>query len=340
MFPFTPPNPARRRLGVLLSLALLMLVLPASASAEPGAPVDATTVARRLPAASGPGPVHIEDARRERRLQGQRFRVLSYNVAGLPQPISSARPRKAMAEIGWRLNDYDLVLLQEDFWFHKALDRQSRHPHRSEPGHDRRLFNDGLNRFSIFPLSSVERTPWATCNGILAAKWDCLARKGFSRSTMTLPDGGQVDVYNLHADAGRGAGDQAARRTQIDQLVAAVKRRSAGRAVLVVGDTNLRVADRADARTYGALTAGAGLRDACVVLDCPGRRSIDRILYRSGPELELAPLSWNVPEGFVDEAGEPLSDHPPVAVGFRWRGVPAETPRTGDPVRDNDEDRG
>ena len=43
------------------------------------------------------------------------FTTLSYNVAGLPQEISKAQPREHIPLISPLLNDFDVVLTQEDF---------------------------------------------------------------------------------------------------------------------------------------------------------------------------------------------------------------------------------
>ena len=51
------------------------------------------------------------------------FTVLSYNVAGLPQEISTVNPQEHIPLISPLLNDYDVVLTQEDFdWWVPALD--------------------------------------------------------------------------------------------------------------------------------------------------------------------------------------------------------------------------
>lgn len=43
------------------------------------------------------------------------FKALTYNVAGLPAPISGSEPATNSPLISPKLNDYDLVLLQEDW---------------------------------------------------------------------------------------------------------------------------------------------------------------------------------------------------------------------------------
>jgi hypothetical protein len=43
------------------------------------------------------------------------FTTLAYNVAGLPQEISKANPQQHIPLISPLLNEYDVVLTQEDF---------------------------------------------------------------------------------------------------------------------------------------------------------------------------------------------------------------------------------
>ena len=43
------------------------------------------------------------------------FSMLSYNVAGLPQEFSSENPEEHLPMISPLLNDYDVVMTQEDF---------------------------------------------------------------------------------------------------------------------------------------------------------------------------------------------------------------------------------
>ena len=49
--------------------------------------------------------------------------MLSYNVAGLPQEISSENPTEHLPLISPLLNEYDVVMTQEDFdWWTPLLD--------------------------------------------------------------------------------------------------------------------------------------------------------------------------------------------------------------------------
>ncbi|MEZ6183766.1 MAG: hypothetical protein R3F62_02015 [Planctomycetota bacterium] len=83
--------------------------------------------------------------------QGQ-LEVLTYNVAGLPQGISGSNPAVNTTQISPKLNAYELVLVQEDFFYDADLRRQARHPNQSNPQPvSSRPVNDGLNRFSLTP---------------------------------------------------------------------------------------------------------------------------------------------------------------------------------------------
>lgn len=245
--------------------------------------------------------------------------ALTYNVAGLPEGLSRSDPVRNTPLISPKLNAYDLVLVQEDFTYHDLLITQVDHPHRSTPKTpETRLTSDGLNRLSRSPFSGFERHQWRTCHGGLDSGSDCLAEKGFSVATHSFLEGVEVDVYNLHMDAGGGEEDGAARSDQVEQLLETLLLRSAGRAVIVGGDTNLRATREGDAARLERLVAGAELTDACAAANCPDPNHIDRFFFRNGAEVRLEVLGWTEDRSFVDEAGEDLSDHPAIATRFRY----------------------
>lgn len=251
--------------------------------------------------------------------------VLTYNVAGLPEGLSSSHPEAYTPRISPKLNGYELVLVQEDFWYHRELAAAVEHPHQSrpmwpEPALDQ--LGDGLNRFSYPPFSDHRRSGWQTCHGTLDAGSDCLTTKGFANAWHQLGgnETNRVLVVNLHLDAGSAEGDQRARREQVEQLVGALDELAPDDALIVAGDTNLKPEreDRPlDAESFDRLLAATGLRDSCRELGCP-EESIDRVLFRPGPALQLTPQSWSRPPEFVTDQGEDLSDHRPVAVRFVW----------------------
>lgn len=241
------------------------------------------------------------------------FQVLTYNVAGLPEGISKSDPGVNTPQMSPKLNPFELVLVQEDFAYHDDLVASATHPHLSMPMSTKSSLGDGLNTLSRFPFSAFSRTKWSKCNGYIDQGSDCLTPKGFSRFVLDLGDGRSIDVYDVHFDAGRETGDVKARDAQVDQLAAAIAEHSAGKAVIIAGDTNMKVADEP---TFQKLLSGSSLQCACRTLNCPEPNRIDRILFRSGSALTLVAKNVAVESSFVNSAGEPLSDHDPVSVTF------------------------
>lgn len=262
------------------------------------------------------------------------FSAITYNVAGLPAPLSGSTPDVNTPVIGPRLNAYDLVLLQESWLtpegqasglrtYHEILEAASEHPFLSVPlpaplGLDPRrpsaLLSDGLNRFSELSFEPVAREMWRICGDAAA---DCLSQKGFSMARTTLPSGAIVDIYNLHLDAG--SADSAVRADNVDQLADYIAANSAGNAVIVGGDFNLHLDRDPDGAQFADLLVRAGLTDACTELACGEPNRIDKFIYRSSSEVTITATSWtNADPSFQDAAGEPLSDHDPVVVDFDW----------------------
>jgi hypothetical protein len=278
--------------------------------------------------------------------------TLAYNVAGLPQEVSEVNPQEHIPLISPLLNDYEIVLTQEDFdWWQPTLDQldfasyharlrakvdhpyqSGRHPGPGAVGIDvateRPMLQvgDGLGILSRFPFDEFRRVPWETCAESAA---DCLAMKGFAMARVELAPGVIVDVYNLHAEAGRDDPDNVARAADFVELAAYIEERSAGHAIILGGDTNLHSdpgsedpLDREEARVWETFLARTGLVDVCDALDCEDATRIDKFAFMSGGGIELEPLAWKFEvERFRDAEGEPLSDHDALAVRWRWSAV-------------------
>jgi endonuclease/exonuclease/phosphatase family metal-dependent hydrolase len=271
---------------------------------------------------------------------GGSFSVLTYNVAGLPEGLSSGRPAANTPAIGQRLGGYDIVNVQEDFNYHAALYANDNHPYRT-PTSGGAAIGDGLNTLSDLPFSDFTRVDWDRCNGT-----DCLTPKGFTLARVRVAEGVTVDVYNVHANAGSGDANYAARRDNISQLSRYIGAASVGNAVIVMGDTNTRYTRGVD--NIRELAAANGLTDAWVQLarggvtpavDEPGLvcgatptddcEVVDKVLYRGSPGVRLTATRYhNAHTAFLDAAGAPLSDHFPHTVAFDW--APAPTLRLSD----------
>lgn len=279
------------------------------------------------------------------------FSVLAYNVAGLPQEISGADPRRNIPRISPLLNAYDVVLTQEDFdwWvpalslldfanYHTRLRAEAVHPYRTDrhPGPEavgvnpnRRplLVGDGIGIMSTYPLLDERLWAWSDCYGgpLPPGAADCLAMKGFRVVTMVLGDDRVVDVYSLHAEAGSTRRDQDLQHENFRELAGFIESHSDGRAVVVGGDTNLHIGDHPhgfdgeDAEIWADFLERTGLVDVCIELDCDEPYSIDKFAYRSGGGIDLDAISIDFPrDRFSDASGRPLSDHPPVVATFGW----------------------
>ena len=245
------------------------------------------------------------------------FSFLTYNVAGLPDFISQSNPARYTKKISPLLNDYDIVVVQEDFSYHKDLISELHHAYVGQNGKNGTL-GDGLARFSKTSFSDVDHVGWEKCYGTLGHANDCLTKKGYSFATHEIAPGVFIDIYNLHMDAGAADGDIAAKDVQMDQLIKRINTASKDKALIVAGDWNLKK-DRDDKISLlERISEKTGLQDSCEFLKCPDER-IDRVMFRSGAGVELRPVKWKVErDKFKTKTGIPLSDHKAVSVMFEY----------------------
>lgn len=254
--------------------------------------------------------------------------AITLNVAGLPEGLSSGYPLKNTAEMGIRLNNYDLVNVQEDFNYNHLLYGKSNHKYKTKwdgpvP------FGDGLNTMSNYKISNLDRKKWKNCNGT-----DCLTPKGFSYSQIEIVDGITIDLYNIHANAGSGdIKDTEARRSNLIQIFEYIQEKSKGRALIVMGDFNSRYTRTADTlEIFQQLNlidtwldfARNGVypnKNDDNLTECSDPSSaicetVDRIFFRSSGQIEFRILDYQKPRAEFQRDGEDLSDHIPVSTLF------------------------
>ncbi|MBX3286129.1 MAG: endonuclease/exonuclease/phosphatase family protein, partial [Actinobacteria bacterium] len=331
-----------------------LLVLGAVGCSSDGGGDGASAGGRSTTTAADGTPTEASSSRG----QGGELSLLTYNVAGLPAEISKVHPDVNIPLISPLLNDYDVVITQEDFdwWkpggladgldfnqYHERLRAQATHEYRSDvhPGpeavdlaadrYDLLELGDGLGVLSRLPISGNTRVPWTKCNGGFdGGASDCLAMKGFSLTTLELADGVTVDLYDLHGEAGGGPEDQALQVEDFEQLADYIAEHSEGRPIILGGDTNLHTdppgadahedsADGEDLEIWQRFLEATGLTDSCDATDCDGPGRIDKVAFRSGDGVELEATAHRFHgDTFVDANGEDLSDHEPLEVRFRW----------------------
>ena len=250
-------------------------------------------------------------------LSSGELHLLTYNVAGLPQGISKSNPAVNIPLISPKLNAFDLVVVQEDFNYQDQLRKDVTLPYKSVPqktASTKSTFGDGLNRFSRFLFRDFLRKTFAKCFGA-----DCLAAKGISVALTELADGVEVDLYNLHLEAGGKADDNEARVEHVDVLLKTITTRSVGRALIVMGDFNLHRDDGGhDVKMLDRLKNEGGLTQVCDVLKC-GDDRVDRVFFRDSSALSWTAKKWMLDTTFKDSQGKELSDHEPLTVRLAWQ---------------------
>lgn len=262
------------------------------------------------------------------------LRLLTYNVAGLPERISSAKTKRydSMLIIGEKINAYDIVNVQEDFNYNIQLYSVNNHTFKTSH-RGKAVWGDGLNTFSNFPIVEFRRVAWKKCNGS-----DCLTPKGFSMARISLAKGVLVDVYNVHANAGHSSASAKARRHNLLQLADYILDQSVNMPLIVMGDFNAHYQFNLDNMSeFINLTS---LQDSWVStvqqgnyptvkenfefisdLDCTNEiESIDKILFRNSTSLFFEPIAYKIEnEAFLNEEKLHLSDHLAVSVQLNWK---------------------
>lgn len=262
-----------------------------------------------------------------------RLHLLTYNVAGLPDIVSSADESRtvSMQQIGRLMGRYDIVNLQEDFNFHEEVCKFNTLRHKTTTK-GAALFGDGLNSFSKYPMHSLSRIAWRACAGM-----DCLTPKGFSKIRVQIAQSVFVDVYNVHMTSGVTPQAIRARRDNFEQLTAYIATKSIGLPLIVMGDFNAFHAYTDD--VVSAFMEENRMDDTWVLSQNAGTtpvasshflipdklhiddavESLDKVMYRGTDKVQFHPVRYHVEkELFQSERNRPLSDHLAVSAELFW----------------------
>ena len=272
-------------------------------------------------------PKNLLSQRKLENMEGS-FNILSYNVGGLPEIISSSTPSKYTKLISPKLNDYDVVNVQENFGYNDDLNSKLTFPYKTDfTGNV--PFGNGLMTFSRFPLCMSQNVKWKDTHGIIVDGADQMIPKGFSFSSIEIKPGYFIDIYNIHTDADCDPESLAARRSNMAQLAEYINNTSKGKAVIVFGDTNSRYTREGD-DFYELLLKPCNLKDAWIqnvmngvippkgdsrMVDDLGQLGevVDKIWFRSGKNIEINASTFKVLfTEFTDSEGNQLSDHYPI----------------------------
>ena len=263
------------------------------------------------------------------------FKILSYNVAGLPNIISQSNPKVNTKLISPKLNEYDLVNVQENFAYNRDLNSKLNFKYKTKFSGNVPI-GDGLTTFSKYPLYMFDRNPWEDLHGFIVDGADAMTPKGFTFTSMEITPGFFIDVYNIHTDADRDELSVDARNSNMAQLAEYIQGISAGKAVLIFGDTNSKYTNEFD-NFYDLIMKPCNLKDAWIETVMEGKipdkgkslspeelgqkgEVLDKIWYRSGKNVEIEATSFEILfNEFTDEKGKQLSDHYPVTSTINFK---------------------
>ena len=301
---------------------------------------------------------------------GNTLKVMTLNVVGLPAKIlffnvNADGPASAGSELISEYiasKDCDIVAMQEDFnyrweiwsrlfaaynhdeWAGGVMTEECKvdyaHLHRNK------FLTDGLNMAWKKECQSkaYERVAWKRAFGKFSHDFDDMITKGFRRHEMTLQNGTEVVVYNMHLDASSDRDEQAnndskdreARQSQWEQLRDYILSNIDQRPIIVMGDMNT-LYHRDDVKRLFIdninESGKASVGDAWVELQRDGiypafgqtdtkDDMLDKVLYinPTGTETPITPTKaeWDK-TGYLKD-GKPLGDHYPLMVTFSVAG--------------------
>ena len=296
------------------------------------------------------------------------FSIMTLNVDGLPGKllffnVNENGPKALGSEaisLYMATKNCDIVAMQEDFNYRWELwsclifgyehdewtggvDLESITQEDLIHPQNFKLKCDGLNMSWKRKCQSTayERVAWNRNFGKFSHAGDDLITKGFRRHELTLQDGTEVVVYNMHMDAsdprdvrlGNEAKDREARQSQWEQLRQHIMERLDNRPVVVVGDMNsYYYRDNFKTVFIDAIqsTGLATVGDAWVEKELGGTypelgsepladETLDKVLYINPTDAKtvLTPKSVELDKaGYTGLDGKPLGDHYPLIVSF------------------------
>ena len=257
------------------------------------------------------------------------FSILTYNIGALPWPAydygTAGNPDGRVQVIGPRLRTFDIVGVQEQFSLFDELREPTRFAYYSKNKH---LYSggSGLDLMSKYPMKKTvkiefDEHPWYVA-------------KGFTKNTVMIYPNVYIDVYNTHTGDG-----YEYLEPQLQQISAYIQANSpADRAVIFIGDMN--VTWHWPGPILQTVIADNNFQDACVVATGNQGGPVDRILYRSGSDvdltlnhyerMELTQHPGDMYHGHFTKDGKLLSDHPAVLGIFNFTVADSKRLQSGD----------
>jgi endonuclease/exonuclease/phosphatase family metal-dependent hydrolase len=183
-------------------------------------------------------------------------------------------------------------------------------------------YGSGLSAFvskRTAKIVDTERHRFDDCSGWVDRSYDCWATKGVLLMRLRLENGAEIDVYNLHLDAGQSSSAMKVREDQLAELIAFIGRESAGRAVIVAGDFNTALDRMENVEAMRVFKQRTGLVDAGAGPDLPQWLRRDFIFARDGDTVSVELTASGEALEFVNR-NRALSDHPAIYARFEVQG--------------------
>jgi endonuclease/exonuclease/phosphatase family metal-dependent hydrolase len=245
------------------------------------------------------------------------IKALTYNIWGLPFPISKRMGRFPLIRKKLPSFEADIIALQEAFTDRARVSSKAKGYSFKAYGPKASFlnFSSGLVIMSKYPIIETKTIKFNQCQG-----WDCFANKGvlFAR---VLIDGDELDVYATHLNAE--GEDEGPRNDQLRDFIDFVKENSTGREAIFLGDFNFT--DRSF--LHQMFTSELGVLDSHLefITDNPDLPDdvITGSTSSSGNRIDYIFVTPNLPVEKVEvvlkeklHKGKQLSDHRAVLTTF------------------------
>lgn len=202
---------------------------------------------------------------------------------------------------------------------------------------------DGLNLLfkNSIRISGEAMYGWNQKYGVTKNGADLLIDKGFRYYTVKIDNGLEIDVYILHMDAETSEEDNAARASQITQLVDMIIASDNKRPIIIMGDTNCRytrdnlrdllfkrinddprfeIHDPWIDHMWNGVMPELGSSSLMVEkLGLQKGEVVDKIFYINNKDADGVTLTANSylhDEDFTNPDGSEISDHYPIVINF------------------------
>ncbi len=238
--------------------------------------------------------------------------VLSYNIQGLPDLFTSYKNPNRIEEIIKNINNYDLVLLQEN-WVYQDIIRDnfskdifiisSKNKFNKKNNSKR---SSGLNIIvsEKLKIQNHEEHIYSDCNGWLFNANDCLASKGFIYSKLLI-NSDTLNVYVTHLDAGNSKKDINVRQKQLHELSNSIEKISNLGPLIITGDFNINYYTNPE--IINSFIDKFGLNNLNWESNLSNDIKIDYVFFRDGTSTALQIYDEGVNRNFIN-----YSDHYPI----------------------------